>query len=102
MASGGLGGTWDESSLVESFLVSGGGDDVNFGEAGDGETGGLPDGGCGAGSTLILYRRCQEVREKVDAINAYMCTSSTEGADLVPYLLVDDRARGDFFNVAPI
>jgi hypothetical protein len=58
MASGGLGGTWDESSLVESFLVSGGGGgDVNFREAGDGETDGLPDGGCGgtgAGSTLIL------------------------------------------------
>jgi hypothetical protein len=87
MASGGLGGAWDEFSLVESFLVSGGGGgggDDNFREAVDG---GLPDGGCGgtgAGSTLIMW------------------TSSTDGADLVPYLLVDDRARGEFFNVARI
>ena len=43
--------------------------------------------------------KISKIREiKLDRI-AYMCTG---GADLVPYLLVEARARGVFFNVACI
>jgi hypothetical protein len=93
-------GVW----VVVSFLGSGGGGggDDNCREGEIGGLAGCSCGGTGAGSTLILHRRktqVSKIRErKLDRI-AYMCR---EGADLVPYLLVEARARGVFFNVARI
>jgi hypothetical protein len=36
----------------------------------------------------------------MDGIDTDMSAESTETADLVPYLLVDERARGLFLHVA--